>query len=59
MTKRRMWKFGLEPDDVAEFVETFGWVQVEQLGPREFSTRYVEPSGRRLPVSKIERTCTA
>ncbi|MEU3648797.1 SAM-dependent methyltransferase [Lentzea sp. NPDC034063] len=56
VTKRRMWKFGLMPDEVAEFLEPYGWAQVEQLGPQEFTARYVEPSGRGLPVSEIERT---
>lgn len=56
VTKRRMWKFGLMPDDVQAFLEPFGWRQVEQLGPEEFSERYVRPSGRALPVSEIERT---
>lgn len=56
VTKHRVWKFGLMPDEVAEFVEPYGWRQVEQLGPQEFSTRYVHTSGRDMPVSEIERT---
>ncbi|MCX2953646.1 SAM-dependent methyltransferase [Lentzea sp. NEAU-D7] len=56
VTKRRMWKFGLVPDDVAPFVAAYGWAQTEQLGPREFTARYLEPAARRLPVSEIERT---
>jgi methyltransferase (TIGR00027 family) len=53
--KRRIWKFGLLPAEVAEFVAAFGWAEVEQLGPREFTGRYLVPSGRVLPVSEIER----
>jgi methyltransferase (TIGR00027 family) len=56
VVKRRMWKFGLLPDEVAGFVEPYGWAVTEQLGPEEFSARYVAPSGRALPVSEIERT---
>ena len=56
VTKRRMWKFGLMPDEVEEFLAPYGWEQTEQLGPREFTARYVHPSGRDLPVSEIERT---
>ncbi|MGI5499305.1 SAM-dependent methyltransferase [Lentzea sp. CA-135723] len=56
VTKRRMWKFGLMPDEVEDFLRPCGWEQVEQLGPEEFSSRYVKPSGRALPVSEIERT---
>jgi methyltransferase (TIGR00027 family) len=55
VTKRRMWKFGLMPDDVPEFLRPYGWAQTEQLGPPEFSARYVRPSGRVLPVSEVER----
>lgn len=56
VVKRRMWKFGLMPDEVADFLEPYGWAEIEQLGPREFTERYVEPSGRLLPVSEVERT---
>ncbi|WP_231641358.1 SAM-dependent methyltransferase [Nocardia sp. NRRL S-836] len=56
VTKRRMWKFGLMPDEVAEFLAPYGWRPTEQLGPREFHARYVQPSGRELPISEIERT---
>lgn len=56
VTKRHMWKFGLMPDEVPEFLEPYGWTQIEQLGPPEFATRYVQPTGRELPVSEIERT---
>ncbi len=53
---RRMWKFGLLPEEVAGFVAPYGWAEVEQLGPGEFTERYIAPSGRSLPVSEIERT---
>ena len=56
VVKRRMWKFGLLPEEVAGFVATYGWAEVEQLGPGEFTERYVAPSGRSLPVSELERT---
>ncbi|MFJ8962578.1 SAM-dependent methyltransferase [Lentzea sp. NPDC102401] len=56
VTKRRMWKFGLMPDEVEGFLAPYGWKQIEQLGPQEFSARYVQPSARVLPVSEIERT---
>jgi len=54
--KRHMWKFGLLPDEVPDFVGPYGWAETEQLGPQEFTERYLEPSGRALPVSEIERT---
>ncbi|SES30034.1 methyltransferase, TIGR00027 family [Lentzea xinjiangensis] len=56
VAKRRVWKFGLMPEEVAGFVESYGWRQVEQLGPQEFSDRYVHASGREMSVSEVERT---
>ncbi|MFS8097466.1 SAM-dependent methyltransferase [Lentzea alba] len=56
VVKRRVWKFGLLPEEVAGFVAPYGWVEFEQLGPGEFTERYLAPSGRSLPVSELERT---
>ncbi|GAB2817320.1 SAM-dependent methyltransferase [Lentzea nigeriaca] len=56
VVKRRLWKFGLLPDEVAGFLTPYGWAEVEQLGPQEFAERFLESSGRMLPVSEIERT---
>ncbi|MEV6715233.1 SAM-dependent methyltransferase [Lentzea sp. NPDC051208] len=56
VVKRPMWKFGLLPGEVAGFLASYGWAEVEQLGPPEFTERYVVPSGRSSPVSEIERT---
>lgn len=56
VVKRRLWKFGLMPDEVGEFLAPYGWRQTEQLGPQEFTDRYVRPSGRDLAVSEVERT---
>ncbi|RDI34386.1 SAM-dependent methyltransferase [Lentzea flaviverrucosa] len=56
VVKRRVWKFGLLPEEVAGFVAPYGWAEVEQLGPSEFTERYIASSGRSLPVSEIERT---
>ena len=33
----------------------YGWVEREQLGPAECAARYLEPAGRDIPVSEIER----
>ncbi len=56
VVERRLWKFGLLPDEVPGFVQPYGWAEVEQLGPHEFTARYLEPAGRLLPVSEIELT---
>ncbi|MGW4398431.1 SAM-dependent methyltransferase [Amycolatopsis nivea] len=57
--KRQLWRFGMAPDDVAAFLAEYGWHEREQAGPEEFRTRYLEPSGRAMPVSEIERSVHA
>jgi methyltransferase (TIGR00027 family) len=52
--RHQLWHFGLEPDEVAGFVDEYGWRLVEQAGPDEFVRRYVEPAGRKLPASQLE-----
>lgn len=53
--RRGLWRFGLHPDQVAAFLAEHGWREVEQLGPEEYTARYLVPMGRELPVSPIER----
>lgn len=53
--KYDVWKFGLAPQEVAGLLRAYGWVEREQVGPAEYAARYLEPAGRRLPVSEIER----
>lgn len=50
-----VWKFGIAPPDVAALLREYGWVEREQVGPAEYVARYLEPAGRRMPVSEIER----
>lgn len=52
--RRQIWLFGLEPDEVGEFVADYGWRLVEQAGPDELVQRYVEPTGRKLTASQLE-----
>jgi methyltransferase (TIGR00027 family) len=52
--RRQLWHFGLEPDEVAEFIAEYGWRLVEQAGPDELVQRYVEPTGRKLKASQLE-----
>lgn len=51
----RMWHFGMAPERVGEFLSDYGWTEREQAGRSEFASRYVEPTGRALPVFEIER----
>jgi methyltransferase (TIGR00027 family) len=56
MTGRHdVWKFGLAPQDVAGLLREYDWVEREQVGPAEYRARYLEPVGREMPVSEIER----
>lgn len=57
--KQRLWHFGLVPEQVAGFLEAYGWREVEQIGSQECVERYIRPSGRDLPVSEIERSVFA
>ncbi len=52
--RRQLWHFGMEPGDVAGFLDDYGWRLVEQAGPDEFVRRYVEPTGRNLSASQLE-----
>ncbi len=50
-----LWKFGLAPEAVADFIRPYGWKVVEQAGAAEWRQRYVLPAGRSDPVSELER----
>ncbi|GAA4553360.1 SAM-dependent methyltransferase [Amycolatopsis samaneae] len=57
--KRQLWRFGMTPDHVGAFLAEYGWHEREQAGPQEFRGRYLEPGGRTMPVSDIERSVHA
>jgi methyltransferase (TIGR00027 family) len=57
--KAGLWRFGLRPDRVADFLAEYRWRAVEQPEPREFVTRYIRPTGRDLTLSEIERSVYA
>lgn len=57
--KRKLWHFGMTPDQVAGFLTEYGWQEAEQVGPAEFTARYLRPHGRDIPVSAIERSVYA
>lgn len=54
-----IWRFGLAPEEVGAFLESYGWKEVEQLGGAEFASRYLAPLGREMPVMEIERMALA
>ncbi|HEY0452019.1 SAM-dependent methyltransferase [Actinophytocola sp.] len=53
--RQRLWHFGLAPEEVGPLLAEYGWTEREQLGAAEYRRRYVEPAGRDLAVSEIER----
>jgi methyltransferase (TIGR00027 family) len=52
--RRQLWNFGIQPEEVAAFLDGHGWRLIEQLGPEQIVQRYVEPTGRNLTASQIE-----
>ncbi|MDT5186124.1 MAG: hypothetical protein QOI29_4282 [Mycobacterium sp.] len=52
--RQQVWRFGLDPDEVSEFVAEYGWRLVEQAGPDYFLRNYIEPTGRNLTASQLE-----
>jgi methyltransferase (TIGR00027 family) len=52
--RQQLWRFGLEPEEVAAFLDGHGWRLIEQLGPEQIVQRYVEPTGRNLTASQVE-----
>ena len=59
VTRHRVWHFGLDPEQVAPLLDDYGWTEDEQVGTIEYRRRYLEPAGRELPVSEIERFVAA
>ncbi len=52
--RQQVWKFGLQPDEIEEFVGAYGWRLVEQAGPDYYQQHYLRPAGRDLAASDLE-----
>jgi methyltransferase (TIGR00027 family) len=52
--RQQVWKFGLNPEDIATFVSEYGWRLVEQAGPDYYLQNYIQPTGRKLTSSELE-----
>ena len=57
--KEQLWRFGMVPEEVKDFLGEYAWKELEQMGSQEFTAQYVQPSGRSLPISEIERAVYA
>jgi len=53
--KEKAWLYGMDPEEVANFLGTYGWRVLEHLGYEELAVRYVKQTGRKLPSMAIER----
>lgn len=59
VVNKRLWTFGLAPEDVPAFLADYGWRQREQVGAQEYAERYLRPAGRAMTASPIERAVYA
>jgi methyltransferase (TIGR00027 family) len=50
-----VWHFALDPPEVTGLLGEYDWAEREQVGPSEYTARYLRPAGRDLTVSEIER----
>ncbi|MDJ0752730.1 MAG: SAM-dependent methyltransferase [Ardenticatenaceae bacterium] len=55
VVKDKIWHFGFDPAEVAEFLNDYGWRLIEDLSYEELNNRYAKPTGRNLPSMVIER----
>jgi len=53
--KDKIWLFGLDPEEVAGFLDGYGWRVLEHLGYDELADVYVKPTGRPLESLALER----
>lgn len=56
---RSLWRFGLQPSHVSDFIREYSWKELEQIGADEYRQRYLLPMGRTDAVMEIERTVFA
>ncbi|HEX2214476.1 MAG TPA: SAM-dependent methyltransferase [Mycobacterium sp.] len=55
----KVWRFGLSPAAVGDFLRRYGWAEREQVGFEEYAARYFRPAGRHLAAIDIERFVAA
>ncbi len=57
--KDKCWLFGMDPQEVTDFLCGYGWRVIEHLGYEELVERYVKPTGRQLLSTALERVVYA
>ena len=55
LVKDKIWLFGLDPENIDDFLGEYRWRVVEHLGYDQLGERYVKPTGRKLQSMAIER----
>ena len=53
--KDKVWLFGLNSEEVSDFLDGYGWRVLEHLGYDEIAEVYVKPTGRKLESFALER----
>lgn len=51
----KIWIFGMEKGAWPDFLKTYGWQVIEDIGYEEMTEKYVKPKGRSLASTPIER----
>jgi methyltransferase (TIGR00027 family) len=54
-----IWKFGLDPEALSDFLGEHGWRLIEDVGYDELDERYVKRTGRVFVPTLIERVAYA
>lgn len=55
VARQQLWRFGLDPSQVAAFMQQHGWKVLEHLGYDQLAKMYVRPTGRQLASTAVER----
>ena len=59
VVKRKMWLSGKNAGEWETFLKQYGFAVVEHVDPRKLERAYVEPTGRELTVTPLERIILA
>ena len=53
--RNKSWLFGMDPENIADFLGVYSWRVLEHLGYEELAERYIKPTGRKLESMLLER----
>ncbi|MFC2020420.1 class I SAM-dependent methyltransferase [Chloroflexota bacterium] len=57
--EKPLWFCGFNPLEMHEYLSTYSFSLIEDVGHEEYLERYIKPKGRNLAVMEIERTVLA